>query len=276
MDLMFPMPDVKTWNGESASIGPWLVEEKLNGICVRVTREGLFTRLRNKLKEIPHIQAFCDWLPPDTALDCELVYGKHPTEVKTAINEQSPDLTLTMFAVPFWKGEDLRTIDIEELEDIWDMVLEQISLAGVYCPQVPESRIYEVIDSEMLRLEAAREKLEGYVVKKAHYTGWYKIKPVKTVDCFVYGTTRSTSPTHFGDLKAIQVAVLDNGRPQVIASVGTGFTAEFRERNGKNLIGRVCEIQYDGLAQQGKLQFPRFLRWREDKVPLQCTMEQLR
>jgi ATP-dependent DNA ligase len=127
-----------------------------------------------------------------------------------------------------------------------------------------------------LELSATELGIEGFVAKNGHYRQWYKIKPVKTVDCKIIHATKSFAPTHFGDLEAVLVAVRDGEKWITIASVGNGFSEEFRQTvKRKSLVGRVCEISYSGLAANGKLLFPRFERFRDDKPAKDCTICQL-
>ena len=118
------------------------------------------------------------------------------------------------------------------------------------------------------------------ILKQEHCKGWFKVKPLKTVDAFVTGYTYSESDTKFGWLRAVQVSVWSVDKSQTrIASVGTGFTDEFRREmcgdKAESLINRVCEIEYDSIAANGKLKFPRFLRWRYDKSMEDCAVDQL-
>jgi len=39
-------------------------------------------------------------------------------------------------------------------------------------------------------------------------------------------------------------------------------------------LGRVVEVEYERVASQGRLRHPRFLRWRDDKLPEHCKLDQ--
>lgn len=218
-----------------------------------------------------HIGETLQQVPVGTALDCELwAEGRHATSVITAIKDLSPDLRLTVFAVPWWAGKDTRSHDLID-------ILSTARKHGLQTATVEpmHKRLLSApapVQVELLKKDALAMGWEGFVVKEAHYHGWYKVKPTATCDLVVLGYTISDSLTHFGHLKALQVGLPDGTE---LASVGSGFDQEWRHSiDPKTLIGRVCEIQYDALAAKGKLKFPRFVRWREDKTAAECTKEQ--
>lgn len=219
-------------------------------------------------------------LPEDTALDCELhaVIGQ-ATDVITLIKSSSSELLLTPFAMPWYVGFDWRSKPlIEVMDGLTELGFTPPPTLPVYnIPGCFDGVIYDQ-GVEYLQTKARREGLEGYILKGGHYTDWYKVKPVRSVDCFVTDVSLSESDSFAGGLKAIKVSVRDvSGGAVEIASVGTGFEAEYRMSVKPNeLIGRVCEVSYDSVASKGKLKFPRFMRWREDKAAGECLMEQLR
>lgn len=231
---------------------------------------------------LPDLAEIALHLPYGTVLDGELYApGVPATSVKTMINEGDSRLRFTPFAMPVF---DFRPQTYVRFEIIEAMLREQgLSLPKSYSshhlPLV--GRISRQEGTRFLQEEALRMGMEGFVLKRYHYEGWYKVKPKRTVDAVVMGTTVSTSDTHWGTLRAIQVGVYFEGGLLQIASVGSGFQQEYRhslDTDAKRaaLIGRICEVEYDDLAANGKLKFPRFLRWRDDEKTLaECTSDQI-
>lgn len=39
--------------------------------------------------------------------------------------------------------------------------------------------------------------------------------------------------------------------------------------------GAVCEVEYQDVASKGRLQHPRFVRWRDDKLAEECFISQI-
>lgn len=288
-------PKFKDYDGQPVRY----IQKKYDGHLVKVYkgymsddahRIRVFTKndkdITEKLLKIDHIFYELRGLPNDTQIFAELhCPGRFSTDVKTMLNEANEDLRLTAFAAPLLGG--VSCVD-RPLSSVMSN-LEEFGLG------VPETEILNGATSlsqkwqDELLAYAIEQKLEGYVLKESHMTGWYKLKPTKTVDAFVTGTTMSTSASYYGGLKSIDVAVWDlsvrvsdnqNLHVTSLGTVGGGFKAEFRleydtAEKRETLVGRVCEVEYDSLAAGGKLRFPRFKRWRTDKSAEQCTSDQL-
>lgn len=263
----------KDYKGQSVNF----IQRKFDGMRVLVsvnsmrelsvvTREGK-RDFANALLEIPGMM-FAS-IPTSTQLDCELWAEKtQATDLITLIIQRSDKIQITPFAMPTFMREDWRQKGIGEVEEAaakfgWPLT-EREPLPGA------------ILDAVYYQNRAKELGWEGYVAKRAHYEDWYKVKPVKTADCIVMGITLSDSTTFYGDLKAVQVGVYNGPNLVEVASLGAGFTAEQRaEYANMSLLGKVCEVAYDSLAGQGRLKFPRFLRWRDDKLATECTSKQL-
>jgi hypothetical protein len=263
------------------------IQDKADGIRILLrkggtidayTRNGL-TDFWPLLCDIEPIAQRVQKLPDWTCLDCELhLPGDFASNVITHAKAANPDLLLTPFAMPWSGGVDWRSAElpgvVKVLQDWgWSPVDTHAIVNGD-----DETGPFVLSEESVaeLKRDAAERKLEGYIVKLAHYASWWKIKPNKTIDAVVTGYKISDSDSFAGGLKAIVVSVWDGANWKEIASVGSGFEAEFRMScDPKSLVGRVCEVSYDSLAGQGKLKFPRFERWREDKSQTECGVDQL-
>lgn len=263
------------------------LQVKEDGLRVLVTKDedGIRAETRagktdfwDKLKHVKEIARLIANIPLGTSLDCELfAKGVQATDIKTLINNADERLILSPFAMPFYGYVDFR-------DKGYIFIITLLRELGFQVPHTEywdESKLYGKESLEVAKLEAHKLKIEGYVVKQAHYEGWFKIKPVRTVDVVVMDTELSESDSFMGGLKNIKVGVWttieDRELLVEIASVGTGFEAEYRMTvEPASLLGKVCEVTYDSLAGKGKLKFPRFLRWRDDKLANECTMDQIK
>jgi hypothetical protein len=220
----------------------------------------------------PHIAYLIQKLPPFTILDAELeARNRRASNVITGLIDPAVVLDLAPFAAPVWDNQDWRDQPLPE-------VMSMVESHGFVPPTLLDVRGFLAIRNiETMLLDwAIRDKHEGWVVKDAHYSGWYKIKPQKTIDAVVIRSTVSDSLTKYGDLKAIIVGVYnDAGKLVEIANVGAGFSDEERAFLVKqDLTGWVCEVMYQDVLEKGRLQFPRFMRWRPDKVATECVISQ--
>jgi len=276
-DLRPKFPKVKKYNGKTPVK---FLQQKLDGYAVIVWKWGgrveVLTRTKGvdlwpKLKRNKHLQRIIESMPKDCTVVGELYApGVQATSVPTMVNDADKRLRICAFAMPMLHGHDVAYMTIPE-------VLTCLEIFGFETPYTYEYPEAEVPNIGHLKALAMDNGWEGYVLKEEHCSGWWKVKPTNTVDCFVVATSQSMSPTHFGGLKALFVYVNNSdGSIRSLGQVGSGFEAEYRTSVDRaSLIGRVCEVEYDSLAANGKLKFPRFLRWRDEKTKEECTVDQL-
>jgi len=93
-----------------------------------------------------------------------------------------------------------------------------------------------------------------------------KLKTMQSQDCTVTGFYEGEAGTRnqgaLGGLELVQ----ENG---VACRCGTGFSDEDRSyiwSNKLEFIGRIAEIKYQELTEDGVMRFPVFIRWRDDKA----------
>lgn len=115
---------------------------------------------------------------------------------------------------------------------------------------------------------------EGVVFKDGIFSAWGKWKPVRTVDAVVTDYTEGEGK-YLGYVGSLVVSVYADGSLVEIANV-SGFDDATREQLGEGDLGKVIEVEFQYVAAKGRLRHPRFKRFRDDKRPEECTIDQLR
>lgn len=140
----------------------------------------------------------------------------------------------------------------------------------------------EVWDAQQARAERAIQLLDGYegimlkdpnaayAFKKSR--AWLKYKPFFEGDFVVTGAVEGRGK-HVGRLGALQLEgpVQWKGKKVgVLSEVGTGFDDATRQQlwndyKHEGLIGRIAEVEFQEVTEDGSLRFPSFRRMRDDK-----------
>lgn len=240
----------------------------------RKLREDLWTE---QLLAVPHLAEIIARIPPMTVVEGEIHSPNHrATSVRTLLNDRSPALQFSPFAMPVLRGEDWREASVHDVMPMLHRLLEV---------PVESQLIHEALlplEKSTLTgwLHAARDEgLEGYMLKSEHWPtsrhGWLKLKHLSTVDCIVYKELRGVGK-FYGKLGALMIALRDErGALIPIGKVGGGFKDEDRELPRGSWEGAVIEVQYQSVQANGRLQFPQFVRRRDDKPDAECTLDQL-
>jgi len=203
--------------------------------------------------------------------------------------------TLYLFDVLGFSGHDLRSLPLETRKSLLKHMLPSTGLLR-YSDHIEQE------GQEMFE-QVQQMRLEGIVAKKAdspyrpgRSPDWLKIRADRTDDFVVAGfTDRKGSSSGFG---ALHVAQFRGNELVYTGRVGTGFTAEELDDVRRQLDGilrdepactgaipsgqghhwvepvLVCEIRFRELTEDGLLRHPAFLRWRDDKEPEECRLEE--
>ena len=180
---------------------------------------------------------------------------------------------------PLYNTDRLDFMDAEFFFINWNTSVSMIRSMGVV--QTHQEMIYELTDGVMddrlflgyeynpsfASLESLmNERLslgdEGLVIrqynpKKGIYT-WLKVVPKMQADVRITGFKEGTGRLE-GTLGSIQTKH---------GSVGSGFDDTLRETiwaNRTYLIGKIIQVEYREVTEDGKLRFPAFVRFRYDK-----------
>jgi ATP-dependent DNA ligase len=199
-----------------------------------------------------------------TMIDGELHVDGPATDVRSAIAEAPDLLDFTAFAIPLCDGKDATSWSIQEART-------HLTSLGFSIPAVLlRDQALTEADITEWKAKSRSMHIEGLVLKQAHWSGWYKLKPTSTTDVVVYAVLPGCGK-HAGRMGALMIEAHDEaGIARPLGKVGGGFTDVEREWPKEQWIGRVIEVEYDSLAARGRLRFPRFLRTRDDKPAAEC------
>jgi ATP-dependent DNA ligase len=268
---------------------------------------------RPLLRYFPELRPIGEALPPHTALDGEIVIEReghldfdamqmrlHPAESRVRKLAAEIPAQYVVFDLLLWDGDEVWRRPLEE---------RRAELAGHVPDGVrlsPFTGDLQAAEDWLQRIETAG--LDGVVAKRlglpylpGSREGVVKVKRHKTADCVVAGVRWKAKPTTIATLLLGLYA--DDGHLDYVgsAAVGARRHAEIAERvlplldeaqerrfSEPNRWGTgeleesalrpelVCEVRYDKLERSRFRHGTRFLRFRPDKDPEQCTWREVR
>ena len=295
----------------------WQYEPKwdgFRGVLENVTGDlALWSRKeRPLLRYFPELRPLGDLLPPQSALDGEIVIARdgvvdfdsmqmrlHPAESRIRKLSAEIPAEFVVFDVLLWAGEPIWQRPLVERRAELERVAEGFRLS-------PSTLDADDAEQWLASFEAAG--LDGVIAKRlaAPYSpgardAVVKVKPYKTADCVVVGVRWKSKPSHIATL--LLGLYRDDGAVDYVgsAAVGARRHAEIADRvlplledapdrrfSEPNRWGTgeleesavrpelVVEVRYDKVQGDRFRHGTRLIRFREDKDPSDCTWREVR
>jgi ATP-dependent DNA ligase len=268
---------------------------------------------RPLLRYFPELRPLGESLPPHTALDGEIVIEReghldfdamqmrlHPAESRVRKLAAEIPAQYVGFDLLLWDGDEVWRRPLEERRaELAERAPEGVRLS-------PFTSDLATAEDWLQRIETAG--LDGVVAKRlglpylpGSREGVVKVKRHKTADCVVAGVRWKAKPTTIatllfglyaddGHLDYVGSAAVGARRHAEIAEQVLPLLDEAQERrfSEPNRWGTgeleesavrpelVCEVRYDKLERSRFRHGTRFLRFRPDKDPKQCTWREVR
>jgi bifunctional non-homologous end joining protein LigD len=275
----------------------YLFEPKLDGYRALCTFKKNKIKLtsrngRDITKEYPELDFK---LKKDCVLDGEIVMydmkGNPSFSMmqRRKFNEKDK-ATFVAFDIVELEGKNIRNLQLSERREI----LESVVVLGDRLQITPTTddgeKLWDVVAKRNLEGVIAKRKTSKYIEGRSKE--WLKIKNEITVDCVIIGYK-----TKIRTIGSLSLGLYDNQKIKYIGQVGTGFTESFLKElytklkfiqtNTKSTLPDlpkdiipvhpllVCEVKFLELTQDMKLRAPVFLKLREDKMPNECTFDQV-
>lgn len=270
---------------EVAAVYDAVAEPKLDGVRLLARVAGgavtYYTRAGHAHagENFPAITAELAELPDDTWLDGELwsatggfgaasgaLHTADPDE--TARKAEAAGLLFYVFDLLTLKGTDARGLPLRTRREYLERLAERRGWGEGGVRLIPQhdatERVYQAY------LDAG---FEGAVVKdlNASYrsgkrAGWFKVKPTQS-DEFVVMDYEEGKNSWAGGVGAIVIGQYEDGE---LVEKGTIRVKDYAMREAidadrEGFLDRVLEVRFQERTDDGRLRFPRFLRWRDDK-----------
>jgi ATP-dependent DNA ligase len=311
-----PFPPMEAQLVPEIPEGNWLYEPKWDGFRGVVENDGgqLAVWSRNGrplLRYFPELAALGEKLPPHSALDGEIVLDQkgrlefdllqmrlHPAESRVRKLSAEIPVRFIAFDLLLWKGEPMWKEPLQRRRKR----LERLKLPFAISQA---SRDPELARRWLERLEPAG--LDGVVCKRldspyrpGSREAVVKVKHHKTVDCVVVGVRWKEKPKRLATLllglydkdelqyvgscavaPARHDMTLELVKPLLKGAPERGFSEPNRWGTGELAESAlrpqlVAEVRYDKVEKRRIRHGTRFLRFRPDKDPSDCTWEQVR
>lgn len=267
---------------------PVRVEPKLDGLrCIAVKHQGevtLFTRNGTPLETLPSIKAALEVVTRDDfVLDGEIMGAdwSESASVVMSHKKNKDDSNMKFHVFDSMNFSDWRDqINHDTLNDRVELTTELVKL-------VSSDKIVQVNgelvkdQSELLDfyVSSMENGYEGIMIKSTSSSYRFKrtdsilkLKPVTTYEGVIVGSYEGRRGSKREGLWGGFEVKLPNG---IITRVGGGFTDQLKSEiqvNPKSFLGKIVELEgqpepnsNDGLTKDGRIRFPVFIRFRDER-----------
>jgi ATP-dependent DNA ligase len=305
--LVKELPETDGWQFEPKWDGFRGVLENDGGELALWSRNG-----RPLLRYFPELRPLGDLLPPHSALDGEIVISRdgvldfdsmqmrlHPAESRVRKLSAEIPADFVVFDVLLWDGESVYKRPLEERR----AELERIGKGFRLSPTTSDA---DDAQKWLESFEAAG--LDGVIAKKlgvpylpGSRDGVLKVKPYKTADCVIVGVRWKEKPTRIATLllglynekgkidyvgsAAVAASrhkeIFERIKPLLKDAPDRGFSEPNRWGSGELAESAVrpelvAEVRYDKVQGNRFRHGSKFIRFRDDKDPEQCTWREVR
>ena len=271
----------------------YIFEPKLDGyraLCQKKAERLRFISRNNRdiTLEFPEL-SFGDLIKADCTLDGEIVIYDEKGNPSFSLMQRRKHhdrlATYIAFDILELEDRDLKRLPLLTRKQMLADVIEEGRNLQIMPSTLNGEELWKVVTSTDLEGVMAKRKDSPYVAGRSH--DWLKVKREKTVDCVIVGYI-----TKIRKIGSLALGLYDNGRLTYVGQVGTGFRESLLDELEKELIcssngvvlpknvqpvvpNKVCEVKYLEYTRDHRLRAPVFLRIREDKLPAECTTDQV-
>jgi ATP-dependent DNA ligase len=305
--LVKELPDSNGWQFEPKWDGFRGVLENDGGELALWSRNE-----RPLLRYFPELRPLGDLLPPHSALDGEIVIARdgvldfdsmqmrlHPAESRVRKLSAEIPADFVVFDLLLWKGKPVHEQPLERRRAALEKVAKGFRLS-------PTTRDQDEAQEWLNSFEAAG--LDGVIAKKlglpylpGSRDGVLKVKPYKTADCVIVGVRWKEKPTRIatlllglhgddGEIDYVGSAAVAASRhkdiferiePLLKGAADRSFSEPNRWGTGELEQSAVrpelvAEVRYDKVQGNRFRHGSKFIRFRDDKDPEQCTWAEVR
>lgn len=309
-ELVDELPTGDRWRYEPKWDGFRGVFENDTGTLALWSRNG-----RPLLRYFPELRAVGELLPPHSALDGEIVIERdgaldfdamqlrlHPAESRVRRLAAETPATFIAFDILLWDGEALHDRPLADRR----VELEKRATAFTRSPQTTDRALAQrwLERLEMIGLDGVVCKRADLPYKPGSREAVVKVKHHKSCDCVIVGYrtngkriatlllglyTEDGTLDFVGHTSGITGQLQADLQQRLPPLAGTGHLGEGRTPGGLSRWSQgkdlewvevrpeiVCEVRYDKMESDRFRHGTRFLRFRPDKEPRECTWGQVR